>query len=299
MGDFGEFASACGIKTKIHDRLVGPLIEARLRVDEIGAGDEHAFLDKIFLPSFAGQNFGIGRAALFRLLRRHGYIDHAEVELGGLAKDFLEPRRILQSRYLNEDAVSTLALNCRLDQSEFVDAALDDLNRLIDRLAHPLGDCGVGGNERNDAATLVDRDGALAGAAGKARKRLRQLTQFRQRCLQIGIACDPYFDAIAADCSTGEGNARLPQHAQHVVIDRLQLLLAHRGRVDFQQKMRTALQIETEHDVALRPARPMPDHIFGKEIRYRAKTHDKSRKQDCRRLPSREKQHEPDFSLTL
>src|SRR5262249_57262501 len=107
--------------------------------------------------------------------------------------------------------------NGRFAQSGFVDGALDILDGFTARLAHPLGDCGLGGAERDDAATFVDRDGALAGAAGKATYRLRQLTQFRQRSLEIGIARDPYFDAIAADCSPGERNARLAQDAQHVV----------------------------------------------------------------------------------
>ena len=69
------------------------------------------------------------------LLRRHRLIDHAEIELRGLAEDFLQPRRILQAGHLDEDAVDALALDGRLDQAKLVDAALDDLDRLIDGLA--------------------------------------------------------------------------------------------------------------------------------------------------------------------
>src|ERR1700758_3062014 len=63
--------------------------------------------------------------------------------------------------------------------------------------------------------------------------------------------------------------------------------------------MRATLQVKTEHDVALRPCRPVPDYVIGKEIGYREKTHDESRKQDCRRFPSREKQHGLGFSLNV
>ena len=67
-------------------------------------------------------------------------IDHAEIELRGLAQKFLEARRILQARHLHQDAVDAFALDRRLDQAELVDAPLDDLDRLIDRLANPFGD---------------------------------------------------------------------------------------------------------------------------------------------------------------
>ena len=77
---------------------------------------------------------------LRRLLRRHRLVDHAEVELGGLAQISLQPRRILQTGHLHENALDAFALDGRLDQAELVDAALDDLDRLIDRLADALGD---------------------------------------------------------------------------------------------------------------------------------------------------------------
>ena len=142
----GEFARTGRIETEINDRLVGTLIEAGLRIDEIGARNQHALLDQILLARrFARQNLGIGRVRLLRLLGCHRLIDHPEVELCRLAQDFLQPRGILQTRHLDEYAIGAFALDRRLDEAEFVDATLDDLDRLIDRLAHPLSDGGIGG----------------------------------------------------------------------------------------------------------------------------------------------------------
>src|SRR4029077_17592682 len=108
------------------------------------AGDQHALLDQIFYPALAVEDFRVGgRARLRRLLRRDRLIDHAEIELRGLAQNFLQPRRILQARHLHQNAVETFALDGRLDQAELVDAPLDDLDRLIDRLADALGERGV------------------------------------------------------------------------------------------------------------------------------------------------------------
>ncbi len=46
----GEFARAGRIEAEADDRLAGALVETRLGVDQIGAGDQHALLDQIFRP---------------------------------------------------------------------------------------------------------------------------------------------------------------------------------------------------------------------------------------------------------
>ena len=138
---FGKFARAGGIEAEADDRLAVALVEARLGVDQIGAGDQNALLDEIFLPTLAVEDFRVRRRmGRHRLLRGHRLIDHAKIELRGLAENFLQPRRVLQARHLDENAVGALALDGRLDQPEFIDAALDDLDRLIDRLADALGE---------------------------------------------------------------------------------------------------------------------------------------------------------------
>src|SRR5580704_10616826 len=100
-----------------------------------------------------------------------------------------------------------------------------------------------------------------------------------------------HLDGVADNGASGEWNARKPQHAQHIVIERLQLLLAHRVGIDLEQKVRATLQIEAEHDMPLRPRRPGPHRALGEEVRHRAEAYGERREQDSRRLPPREKQH--------
>ena len=84
-------------------------------------------------------------------------------------------------------------------------------------------------------------------------KRLRQLTQLADRIVDVAFAGDAHLDAVAVDGAAGEGNAGSAQNAQHVVGNALQPLLAHGIGVDFKEQARSALQVEAEHDVALRP----------------------------------------------
>src|SRR5262249_37723062 len=97
------------------------------------------------------------------------------------------------------------------------------------------------------------------------------------------------------DGAAGEWYARLAQHSQHIIVDRLQLLFAHRRRIHLQQQMRAALQVEPEHDVTLRPARPMTDHVLRKEIGQGEKPYGERKEQNGRCLPAREKQHGSGF----
>ena len=54
------------------------------------------------------------------------------------------------------------------------------------------------------------------------------------------------------DGTSGERNACATKDAQHIVGYALQLLLAHGGSIDLEKQARSALQVEAEHDVALR-----------------------------------------------
>ncbi len=143
---------------------------------------------------------------LFRRLRE---VKHAEIELGRLAYDFLEPCRVLQARHLHENAVGPLPLDDGLDQAELVYTPFDDLDRLIDGLTNALDERTVGRRERDQAAVLGDLNAALSGAAENARQRLRKFAQLLERLRNVAFAGDAHLDAIPVNGSAGEGNARL------------------------------------------------------------------------------------------
>ena len=94
--------------------------------------------------------------------------------LAVLPSSCFEPGRILQARHLHQDAVGAFALDQRLDRAELVDAPLDDLDRLVDRLAHALDDRRLGQRQTDQVAGFVgDVEVALPGGAEKAAERLR------------------------------------------------------------------------------------------------------------------------------
>ena len=292
LGRLRELARAARIEAKADDRLAGALVEAGLGVDEIGAGHENAFFDEIFLSAFAVEDFRVLRHVGGRcLLRRFRRVDHAEVELRGLAENLLQPRRILQARHLHENAAGALALDGRLDQAKLVDAALDDLDRLIDGLADAFDDRRVRRGQRDQAASLGDVDAALARGTEYTGQRLRQLAQLADGVIHVTVARDAYLHAVAADGTPGEGDTRLAQNAQHIVGDSLEPLLAHGIGVDLEQQARAALQIEAKHDVPLRPGRPRAHRALGEKVRQGKQAHDERREQNPRRFPPREKQH--------
>ena len=139
------------------------LIETGLGIGQIAAGHQHLLLDDVGLAgrfSALGSNSeSAGTRPRGGLIRRHGQIDHAEFHLGGLAEQFLQPGRILQARHLHQDTVEPLALDQRLDRAEFVDATLDDLDRLLDRLPDTFGDraCGTVSLFRPPPASATSR----------------------------------------------------------------------------------------------------------------------------------------------
>jgi hypothetical protein len=255
-GHLGKLAGADGIEAKIHDRLA-ILIESRLRIDEIASGNEHALLDQIFRAPLPVENFRIGRRVRRQcLLRRGRHVDHAEIHFRRLAENLDQSAGILQAGHLHEDAAEALALDDGLDEAELVDAALDDLDRLIDRLAHPLGERGIRGRQGDETAVFRDVDTALAVRAEYTGKRLRKLAQLVHRVFNVGVAGDAHLDAVALDGAAGELNVVLAENAQHIFVDGLQPILAHRIHIDLEQEARSALQIEPQHHVALRPGRP-------------------------------------------
>src|SRR5262249_7882639 len=171
--------------------------------------------------------------------------ENAEIELGGLAQEFLESLRVLQARHLHQDAVDALALDQRLDGAKLIDAPLNDLDRLVDGLADAFEDRGIRERERDEPATDIDDvERALAGGAHDAADRLRKFAQLGEAVLQVLFA-DTDLDRVAThDRCAGEPDARVAQHAAHVLAQRFELLFAHGRGVDLKQDVRAALQVE-------------------------------------------------------
>src|SRR5262249_13901909 len=216
----------------------------------------------------------------------------AEGELGGLAEDVEQLLRIPETRHLHQDAVVALALDRRLDQTELVDALADDLDRLIEHLPRALEKRRLGDGQTNDAAAdVLDVERALAGGADEAAERLRQLAQLGEPLLQVVLADHDLYRVAADHRGARETDAGLAQDLAHVVLQRQQLLPAHVVDIDLEQDVRAALQVEAEHDSALRPLRPALDRALGEEIRNREQAADQCREQDRRRLPSGDMEH--------
>ncbi len=261
-------------------------------VGQVAARDENLLLDDVRRFPWFGtlQDFRIRwHLAGNGLICRNSGIDHAEVHLGGLAKNIDQARRIAQARNLHQDAIEALALDQRLHGAEFVDATLDNLNRLFDRLPHARGDRCLRNGEPDQSSTgVADLEAALAAGADQTAERLRQFAQFGQRGRRIGVPGDPYFDIVGARGKPGIGDLGIAQRPADVVAHLVELVLLDRVAVDFEQKMRAALQIEAEHEMALRPHRPLLDGGFGEEIGDGAEAHHQRRQNDRQRFPPRE-----------
>ena len=295
----GEFARSGAIEFEADDRLTRALVETRLRIGQVAAGDEHLLLDDVgdLRRGRTHQHLGVGRyPARLRLIRRHRAVDHAEFHLGGLAQDVLELGRILQARHLHQDAVGALPLDQRLHSAEFVDATLDDLDRLFDGLADAVGDGGLRNSQPDQpAAGVADFERALAAGADQSAQRLRQLAQLAERVLQVGIL-DADLNAVGPRRKPGVSDLGVAQRAAHIIADLIELLFLDVVGINLEQQIRAALQVEAEHQASLRPCRPGLDFGFGEEVRDGAKAHHQRRQNDAERLPPRKIQHRIDPS---
>ena len=132
-----EPARAVDVELEGDDRLAGALVEARLRVGQVFARHQDALFDHVVLSAVFGgafQKLGLRRhASLLRLLGADRHVDQPERQLRGLADELDQALRIGKARHLHQNAVDTLPLDQRLDGAQFVDAAFDDLDRLLDR----------------------------------------------------------------------------------------------------------------------------------------------------------------------
>ncbi len=152
-----------------------------------------------------------------------------------------------------------------------------------------LGD----GKADQAAAGINHLDAALARGAEDAPKRLGQFAQLAQRLRAVHALAETNLDGIAADGGRGQRPPVVADHAADVLAQCLHLFLAHRVGVDLEQDVRAALQIEAQHDMALRPFRPGTQRGLGEKIRKCGEAHNERREQNRRRSPPRNVQHAP------
>ncbi len=232
--------------------------------------------------------------ALRRLIGRNRDINHAELELRGFAENALQPCRILQSGHLYQNAIKSLPLDQRLDGAQRVDALLDDLDRLVDRLADAFSNDGLRHRQTDQSAAGISHfDTARCCRAKHTADRLRQLAQLAQRRLRVVRIGETHLDRVAANHdATGEADARITQRTPGIVHDLVELVLLDRVGIDLEQDVRTALQVEAEHHPPLRPLRPGLHIGFGEEVRHRAQTDHDRGQNDCKRSQWGEVKHQ-------
>src|SRR5207249_4281186 len=112
--------------------------------------------------------------------------------------------------------------------AELVDAAVDDLDRLVDRLADALDQGGLGRSEPNEPASHADDvDRTLTGGAEHSADRLRQLPKLGETLFQVAFA-DAHLDVVAAHHRGPlQADAGVAQHPADLVAQLLEPLLAH------------------------------------------------------------------------
>ncbi len=81
--------------------------------------------------------------------------DEAEFELRRGAEDFLQLFGVLQARHFDKDAIVALALDVGLGGAQRIDAAAQNLDRLVDGAPNAVVDRRVGDENLDRAAAHV------------------------------------------------------------------------------------------------------------------------------------------------
>ena len=148
-GEIAELARTVRRQREADVRLAElPLLHAG--VLEVGAGDRNGLANRVVLDARgaaervfarAGKDvdFGLhvgGNTGQGRLRVAAGIaFDEAELELGGRLDDVLHARRVVDAGQLDDDAIAAFGRDVRLRDAEGVDAVVDRLDRVGDRVA--------------------------------------------------------------------------------------------------------------------------------------------------------------------
>ena len=242
-----EFLSAAQIEAETDVRFAGLLVKALLRVDEILAVNHDSLLHLDRAATL------LHRQRLGLVRRVAGICDKTELKLGGLADHVLQRRRVLAARRFDQHAVRTLLLDDGLLGAHRVDAAVQHLDRLPDRVTHLVGDCSVRQRQPHAIGGLRHIERSSVSSRERATDRLAQRLEKIERLGALARIGDADNDCSRLNPdAAGDPDLALAQLLPHVVAQRLDLRLDHGGRVDFHQQVGAALQIEAKHDLAQR-----------------------------------------------
>ena len=231
LREVAELARARLVEAEGDDRLVGALVEAGLRIDQILARHDRRFLQQVAALAVAlGRRIDLvaGRhARLLGLLGRHVRMHLVERQLRRLADQVLELLGILQARELDEDAVGALAHDGRLRRAQALTRRLTVSMAALD------------GAARRDAAALLGRRQGDRVGAGRRRPSMSLPLVPRMalpigwisffsavdRLLQILGLGDPHLHRVADDAEAGEADLGVAQRLARVVAQRVEPVL--------------------------------------------------------------------------
>ncbi len=244
----GEAARAGRIELEDDDRLV--VVEGEIRGIELAAIDHHPLAHQVegLLPGprLAGlvghrqQVVARRHVALHRFAEVARRVHQAEGQLRRLADHRFRMLRIVDAGKLHQDPVGAFARDGGLAGAELVDAAADDADRLLDRLALP---------RRERLRRVADRHQPV---------RLRRgdevgIDRLERRLGLVEIAgiAQRQHDMVVLDREVGIAGPVLDElRAQRVEVAG-QTLLGDGRHVDLKQQVAAALQVEAEADLAL------------------------------------------------
>ena len=262
-----ELARAGRVEAEADDRLAGALVEARLRVGQVAAGNQHLLLDDVgrlaapasssalrnpaapcpARPDRADTVGSTMRKSILAVLPSSSFSRVGSCRPGTCTRMRSSPWRWISGSTVPSSLTrrSTIWIDCSTDwRMRSVIAAGGTVSRispppasLTSRLRWPL--------EPSRPPSGCDSSRSLVSAVW-----------------QIGFLGDAHFDVVAAHREPGIGDLGFAQHAAHVVADLIELVLLDRVGIDLEQDVRAALQIEAEHQMALRPFRPGLDRAL-------------------------------------
>ncbi len=192
--DIGEAAGADRVEGEVDHPFAGLRAGAGTGVGQVGAVDVDAPADGDLLGgAILHRQVVIARRRLAGGGRIGALIHQAERHVGGLADQLLDAVGVADAGKLHDDAALALAGDLRIDDAGLVDAAADDLDRLLDCAAGPGGQRGR--RQRQD-------DGAIGAAVhchvGRAGRRIGAGQRAHQgnRRLGLGRVAQPQQDAV-------------------------------------------------------------------------------------------------------